>query len=297
MTFFTWPRTTCSKNIKTDCVAPSGQEIMRRPRVENKTLLRAASRHKPPAHLINCAVNWIPRAQTQTQTSRERVTEPGAPPVAPRFSEALFIECLRNEDAACLQPAWPADKRQETGQEKHLGRFVFSSRATSWSSVSDVRDPGGSRLPLNGRILPLKSEFSINSHVCDSEMSPLCLWDQRFVSLKRRSSCIYCWSVYQLYSENGRKCLLCESIAYRFSACASKILSWGHCVPHETKVSQEPLKDQQENLKSSVLQNWILCALLSTCDIWLLLTVWTVPLDWWTLLRNSNNGPQQSKMR
>lgn len=270
MTFFTWPRTTCSKNIKTDCVAPSGQEIMRRPRVENKTLLRAASRHKPPAHLINCAVNWIPRAQTQTQTSRERVAQPGAPPVAPRFSEALFIECLRNEDAACLQPAWPGDKRQETGQEKHLGRFVFWSvrapRATSWSSVfSDVRDPGGSRLPLNGRILPLKSEFSIDLHVCDSERSLLCLRDQRFVSLKRRSSCIYCLSVYQLYSENGRKweCLLCESIAYRFSACASKILSWGHCVPHhKTKVSQEPLKDQQ--------------GIVITIDCV------DVPLDWWT---------------
>lgn len=145
------PRITCSKKYKglpcrRGSCAPSGQEIMRRPAWKNKTLLRAASRHKPPAHLINCAVNWIPRVCGQTQTTREHVAEQEQP-----TSPALFIKYLRNEDAMCLQQAWPGDKR--TVWEKHLGQFAFlfnqSVLHVPWAGAasSEASQPGAPDCP------------------------------------------------------------------------------------------------------------------------------------------------------
>lgn len=98
----------------------------------------------------------------------------------------LFIKYLRNEDAMCLQPPWPRDKR--TVDERNINSssffFVFKSacanRAMDWSNIFRGVRARGSRLSLKRlhfapKIWDSARKFSIHSHVCDSKMSLFCL--------------------------------------------------------------------------------------------------------------------------
>lgn len=186
---FSWLRITCSKKYKRlpcwrGLCAPSGQEIMRWPAWKNKTLLRAASRHKPPAHLINCAVNWIPRVCGQTQTTREHVAEQEPPPVRPCLSNICVMKTPRVYSRRGLEIS--ARWTRETSPPVCVFflfcfvKWVWAPRATSWSSIfSGVTAPGLQTAPKWSHFAPKiwdsASTFSIQSHVCDSKLSLFCL--------------------------------------------------------------------------------------------------------------------------
>lgn len=130
---FMWSRITRSKKHKRlpcwrGLRAPSGQEIMRRPAWKNKTLLRAASRHKPPAHLINCAVNWIsPCVRTNTDDSWTR-RRAGAPPLRPCLSNICVMKtpCVYGRRGLEIS----ARRMRETSRKS-----VCAPRAMSWSGI------------------------------------------------------------------------------------------------------------------------------------------------------------------